>query len=174
MVGAPADDPQQLAASTEELLTLGADSRAHLIDGGLNRYGCRPTPRAAIPFGSCTASCPNSQVYGQTIRNFNGFDTRRIDLVVGISYDDDISKAIDTIRSVVQADDRVLAEPETNIAVSNLGDSSVDLVVRPWCNGEDYWALRFDLTRRIKEELEDAGCSIPFPQTEVQLHQKSA
>ena len=67
MVGAPADDPQQLAASTEELLTLGADSRAHLIDGGLNRYGCRPTPRAAIPFGSCTASCPNSQVYGAAV-----------------------------------------------------------------------------------------------------------
>jgi small conductance mechanosensitive channel len=117
---------------------------------------------------------PNSQVYGQTIKNFNGFDTRRIDLVVGISYDDDISRAIDTIRSIVGADDRVLAEPETLIAVSNLGDSSVDLVVRPWCAGSDYWPLRFDLTRKIKEELEAAGCSIPFPQTEVKLHQKSA
>jgi len=117
---------------------------------------------------------PNSQVYGQTIKNFNGFDTRRIDLVIGISYDDDISKAIDTIRSIVGADQRVLAEPETQIAVSNLGDSSVDLVVRPWCAGSDYWALRFDLTRRIKEGLEEAGCSIPYPQTDVHLHQKSA
>jgi len=117
---------------------------------------------------------PNSQVYGQTIKNFNGFDTRRIDLVIGISYDDDISKAIDTIRSVVSADQRVLAEPETMIAVSNLGDSSVDLVVRPWCAGSDYWPLRFDLTRKIKEDLEAAGCSIPYPQTDVHLHQKGA
>ena len=117
---------------------------------------------------------PNSQVYGQTIKNFNGFDTRRIDLVVGISYDDDISKAIDTIRSIVGADQRVMAEPETLIAVSNLGDSSVDLVVRPWCAGSDYWPLRFDLTRKIKEGLEAAGCSIPYPQTDVHLHQKSA
>ena len=117
---------------------------------------------------------PNSQVYGQTIKNFNGFDTRRIDLVIGISYDDDISKAIDTIRSVVSADQRVMVEPETLIAVSNLGDSSVDLVVRPWCAGSDYWPLRFDLTRKIKEDLEAAGCSIPFPQTDVHLHQKSA
>jgi small conductance mechanosensitive channel len=117
---------------------------------------------------------PNSQVYGQTIKNFNGFDTRRIDLVIGISYDDDISKAIDTIRSVVSADQRVMAEPETLIAVSNLGDSSVDLVVRPWCAGSDYWPLRFDLTRTIKEGLEAAGCSIPYPQTDVHLHQKSA
>jgi small conductance mechanosensitive channel len=113
---------------------------------------------------------PNSQVYGQTIKNFNGFDTRRIDLVIGISYDDDIGLAIDTIRQIVAADERVLADPETVMAVSNLGDSSVDLVVRPWCQGSDYWSLRFDLTRRIKEGLEAAGCSIPYPQTDVHLH----
>jgi small conductance mechanosensitive channel len=117
---------------------------------------------------------PNSQVYGQTIKNFNGFDTRRVDLVIGISYDDSISTAIDTIRSIVNADQRVLAEPETQIAVSNLGDSSVDLVVRPWCAGSDYWPLRFDLTRTIKEGLEAAGCSIPYPQTDVHRHQKTA
>jgi small conductance mechanosensitive channel len=113
---------------------------------------------------------PNGQVYGQTIKNYNGFDTRRIDLLVGVSYDDDIGVAIDTIRATVAADDRVLAEPPTQIAVSNLGDSSVDLVVRPWCADADYWAVRFDLTRRIKEELEAAGCSIPYPQTDVHLH----
>jgi small conductance mechanosensitive channel len=117
---------------------------------------------------------PNSKVYGEIIKNFNGFDTRRIDLVIGISYDDDIGTAIDTVRSIVAADQRVLAEPEPTIAVSNLGDSSVDLVVRPWCTGADYWPLRFDLTRRIKEGLEAAGCSIPYPQTDVHLHQKSA
>jgi small conductance mechanosensitive channel len=116
---------------------------------------------------------PNSQIYGQTIRNFNGYDTRRIDLVVGISYDDDIAKAIEAITSIVTADGRVLAEPEPLVAVSNLGDSSVDLVVRPWCNASDYWPLRFDLTRRLKEGLEKAGCSIPYPQSDVHLRQEA-
>jgi small conductance mechanosensitive channel len=114
---------------------------------------------------------PNSQVSSGSIKNFNGFDTRRIDLVIGIGYDDDIGVAIDTIGTIVAADERVLAEPATQIAVSNLGDSSVDLVVRPWCQGSDYWGLRFDLTRSIKEGLEAAGCSIPYPQTDVHLHQ---
>ena len=117
---------------------------------------------------------PNSQVYGQTIKNFNGYDTRRIDLVIGVSYDNDLQVALDTIRSVVTADPRVMAEPEVQIAVSNLGDSSVDIVVRPWCAGADYWALRFDLTRRLKEDLEAAGCSIPYPQRDVHLIQSAA
>jgi len=114
---------------------------------------------------------PNSQVYGSTIANYNGYDTRRIDMVMGISYDDDIQTAIDTISSIVAADDRVLSEPEPQIAVSNLGDSSVDIVVRPWCNAADYWAVRFDLTRRLKEGLEGAGCSIPYPQRDIHMHQ---
>jgi small conductance mechanosensitive channel len=114
---------------------------------------------------------PNAQIYGQIIKNFNGFDTRRVDMVVGVSYDDDLTVVIDTIRKVLDADDRILPEPETQVAVSNLGDSSVDLVVRPWCRGADYWSLRFDLTRRFKEELEGAGCSIPFPQRDVHLYQ---
>jgi len=117
---------------------------------------------------------PNSQVYGQTIKNFNGFDTRRVDMVMGISYDDDIQLAIDTITKIVTADDRVLADPAPTVAVSNLGDSSVDIVVRPWCQGADYWGLLFDLNRRLKEGLEAAGCSIPYPQRDVHLFQKSA
>ena len=114
---------------------------------------------------------PNGQVYGATIKNFNGYETRRIDMVMGISYDDNIQTAMDTIRSIVTADDRVLSEPEVQIAVANLGDSSVDLVVRPWCNAGDYWSLKFDLTRQLKEGLEAAGCSIPYPQTDVHLQQ---
>lgn len=117
---------------------------------------------------------PNSRIYGSTIHNYNGYETRRIDLIMGISYDDDIGRAIETIRSIVTADDRVLADPEVQIAVSNLGDSSVDIVVRPWCNAADYWALRFDLTRRLKEGLEGAGCSIPYPQTDVHLQQMAS
>jgi len=114
---------------------------------------------------------PNSSVYGQTIKNFAANDTRRNDLVIGISYEDDIGKAISVIQGVLGADARVLKEPEPVIAVSELGDSSVNLVVRPWCKKEDYWALRFDLTRSIKEKLEENGCSIPFPQRDVHLFQ---
>ena len=117
---------------------------------------------------------PNSQVYGATIKNFNGYDTRRVDMEIGISYNDDIPKAIEIIRGIVSSDPRVLAEPESVVAVSNLGDSSVDLVIRPWCAGSDYWALRWDLNQRIKEGLEAAGCSIPYPQTDVHYHQKTA
>jgi small conductance mechanosensitive channel len=114
---------------------------------------------------------PNSQIYGSTITNFNGYQTRRIDLVVRISYDDDIQTALDAARTVVAADPRVLAEPAPQIAVGALGDSAVELVVRPWCAAADYWDLRFDLTRRLKEGLESAGCSIPYPQRDLHLHQ---
>jgi small conductance mechanosensitive channel len=114
---------------------------------------------------------PNSAVYGQTIKNYTANDTRRNDLVVGISYNDDIGKARDVILGILKAEKRVLEDPAPVVAVSELGDSSVNLVVRPWCKKEDYWDLRFDLTRKIKEELEAAGCSIPFPQNDVHHHQ---
>ena len=116
---------------------------------------------------------PNSAIYGQTIKNFAANDTRRNDMVMGISYGDDIGKAIEVINGILGSDPRVLADPAPVVAVSELADSSVNLVVRPWCTKEDYWGLRFDLTRRFKEELEAAGCSIPFPQQDVHMHQVS-
>jgi len=112
---------------------------------------------------------PNSSIFGGIITNYSANDTRRNDLVVGISYTDDIGKAMDAIRRVLDQDERVLADPEPVIFVSGLGDSSVDIGVRPWCNAADYWALRWDLTRRLKEELESAGCSIPFPQRDLHI-----
>jgi len=112
---------------------------------------------------------PNSEIYGAVIKNYSANETRRNDLVVGVSYGDDLGRATEVVRGVLAADPRVLAEPEPVVAVGELGASSVDLVVRPWCRKEDYWALRFDLTRRLKEELEAAGCSIPFPQRDVHL-----
>jgi small conductance mechanosensitive channel len=115
---------------------------------------------------------PNSAVYGQTIKNYSANDTRRNDLVIGISYDDDIARAVETIQRILAADSRVLEDPEPVVAVADLADSSVNLVVRPWCAGSDYWPLRFDLTRQIKEELEAAGCSIPYPQRDVHLYQE--
>jgi small conductance mechanosensitive channel len=112
---------------------------------------------------------PNSSIYGATITNYSAFDTRRNDLVIGVSYGDDLRLVEETIRRVVTGDERVLAEPELQVAVSELGDSSVNFIVRPWCKASDYWPLRFDLTRKLKEELEAAGCSIPFPQRDVHI-----
>lgn len=116
-------------------------------------------------------SVPNSQIFGTTMKNYSASDTRRIDLVVGVGYDDDLGVAVRTCQDVVAADPRVLDHPETVVAVHELGDSSVNLVVRPWAKSEDYWVTRWDLTRAIKEQLEAAGCSIPFPQRDVHLHQ---
>ncbi|MEJ2581352.1 MAG: mechanosensitive ion channel [Acidobacteriota bacterium] len=115
---------------------------------------------------------PNAQIFSGTIVNYDGNETRRVDMVMGIDYGDDVGIAIETIQKIVTAHPLVLAEPEARVAVSNLGDSSVDLVVRPWCIPEDYWTVYFDLTRQMKEGLEAAGCSIPFPQRDVHLYQE--
>jgi small conductance mechanosensitive channel len=112
---------------------------------------------------------PNSDVAGGTIMNYSAYDRRRNDLTIGISYDDDIGKAISVIQQILGADSRVHDDPAPVIAVAELGDSSVNLVVRPWCNASDYWNLRFDLQRKIKEDLETAGCSIPYPQHDVHV-----
>lgn len=112
---------------------------------------------------------PNSQIYGEIIRNYSANDTRRIDLVVGVSYDDDLNVAIATIQQVLAAEDRILAEPEPQVAVSEMADSSVNLVVRPWVAPADYWGTRFALTKALKERLEGAGLNIPYPQRDVHL-----
>jgi small conductance mechanosensitive channel len=112
---------------------------------------------------------PNSSVSGAIISNYSANDTRRNDMVFGVSYTDDLAKAEDTIRRVLAADSRVLKEPEPMVAVAELADSSVNFVVRPWCSKDDYWPLRFELMRRIKEELESSGCSIPFPQRDLHI-----
>ena len=114
---------------------------------------------------------PNGKISNDTITNVNANPTRRVDLVIGISYDDDIKAAHQLLKEIVAGVDRVLAEPETTIAVSELADSSVNFVVRPWVNTEDYWDVRFDLTEKIKLRFDEAGISIPYPQQDVHLHQ---
>lgn len=112
---------------------------------------------------------PNAQISGDSVKNFSFNETRRIDLVMGISYGDDIGKAITIIERVLTSDARTLEDPAPTIAVSELADSSVNLVVRPWCKATDYWALRWDLIRALKEQLEAGGCNIPFPQRDVHV-----
>lgn len=116
---------------------------------------------------------PNSQIYGAVIKNYDGFETRRVDLVMGIGYSDDIGVAIKTIEGILANNDKVLADPAPKVAVSNLGESSVDLVVRPWCATADYWDVYFGVTKAMKEGLEAAGCTIPFPQRDVHIHNTS-
>lgn len=115
---------------------------------------------------------PNSEVSGAIIKNYSANETRRLDLVMGVSYDDDLNLAADTMRRVIEADARVLADPEPVIAVNELGDSSVNIVVRPWVKSADYWTARWDLTKTLKETLERAGCTIPYPQRDVHVIQE--
>lgn len=112
---------------------------------------------------------PNSAIFGQTIKNYSANENRRIDLVVGVSYGDDLGRAMQILSDVLAKESRVLAEPAPTVAVAELGDSSVNFVVRPWVKGTDYWPTRFDLIREIKEQLEAGGCSIPFPQRDIHV-----
>jgi small conductance mechanosensitive channel len=113
---------------------------------------------------------PNTAVFGNTITNTSALPTRRIDLVMGISYDDNIGTAKQIITNVIAADSRILEDPAPVIAVSELADSSVNLVVRPWVKSEDYWVVRWDLIENLKLKLEAGGITIPFPQRDVHLH----
>lgn len=113
---------------------------------------------------------PNAQVFGGTITNFSAKATRRIDLVIGIAYDDNIAKARQIIEDILSADQRILKEPAPVILVMDLGASSVDLAVRPWVRKEDYSATRGDLLEHIKTGLEEGGCSLPYPQQDIHLY----
>ncbi len=110
---------------------------------------------------------PNGSIYGGTITNFSARDTRRIDMVFGIGYDDDLKKAQDILRELVNSDDRILKDPEALIAVSELADSSVNFVVRPWVKSSDYWAVKFNLNENVKLAFDEQGISIPYPQMDV-------
>jgi len=115
---------------------------------------------------------PNSAVMGGNITNFSANDTRRVDMVFGISYEDDIKKAKAVLEEVVNSEPKVLKDPAPTVAVKELADSSVNFVVRPWVNSSDYWGVYFSLTERVKIELEKNGITIPFPQRD--LHLKSS
>ncbi|MEO1657101.1 MAG: mechanosensitive ion channel domain-containing protein [Pseudomonadota bacterium] len=106
---------------------------------------------------------PNGDIYSGAITNFSANSTRRVDFVMGISYEDDINKAMDSLKAVIAADARAHSDPEPQIVVGNLGDSSVDIIVRVWCASGDYWGLKFDLTKAFKERFDSDGVSIPYP-----------
>jgi small conductance mechanosensitive channel len=113
---------------------------------------------------------PNAQIMAGTIVNYSANPTRRIDLVAGCGYEDDLDKVRRVLEGVIAADERVLKDPAPTIAVSELGDSSVNFVVRPWVNSGDYWPTRCDLTEQIKKRFDAEGLSIPFPQRDVHIY----
>lgn len=113
---------------------------------------------------------PNGSIWGSSITNYSAMETRRVDMVVGISYGSAIGKARDIISTVLRSNDQVLDDPEPTIEVVKMADSSVNLVVRPWCNTADYWPLYFALNRAIKESFDRKGIEIPFPQMDVHHH----
>jgi small conductance mechanosensitive channel len=112
---------------------------------------------------------PNSHIYGGSITNFSAEATRRIDLVFGIGYDDNVVRAKEIIQSVMDGDERILDDPAPVIMMLELADSSVNIAVRPWAASSDYWAVRGDLLEGVKKALEDNGLSIPYPQRDVHL-----
>jgi len=110
---------------------------------------------------------PNAQVTGGSILNYTINGTRRVDLVVSVSYDDDLKKARRVIEKVLAAEPRILAEPAPVVAVSEMADSSVDFVARPWVKAADYWDVYFALTEAMKVALDEHGITVPFPQQEI-------
>ncbi len=116
---------------------------------------------------------PNGKIWGDVITNITGNDTRRVDMVFGIGYDDDIAKAEGILKEIIANTDLVLANPEPVIKVNELADSSVNFIVRPWAKTSDYWAVYWDVTRAVKERFDAESVSIPYPQQDVHMHQVS-
>lgn len=115
---------------------------------------------------------PNGSITGGAITNYSAKATRRIDLVIGVSYDADLQKTKQVLTDVINSNELILKDPAVTIAVSELADSSVNFVVRPWVNSGDYWPVRFDITEKIKVELDKAGIEIPYPHMSVVVNQE--
>lgn len=113
---------------------------------------------------------PNGAIYSGNIINYSAKDTRRVDMVFGIGYDDDLKKAKAILEEMIAADPRVLADPAPQVAVSELGDNSVNFVVRPWTASGDFWGLKFDFTEAVKLRFDQEGISIPYPQMDIYVH----
>ncbi|HEC03148.1 MAG TPA: mechanosensitive ion channel family protein, partial [Phycisphaerales bacterium] len=117
---------------------------------------------------------PNGEIWGGVITNVTGSDTRRVDMVFGISYTDDIAKSVKVLEDIVSKHELVLDEPEPVVKLHELADSSVNFVCRPWVKTADYWAVYWDVTRAVKERFDAENISIPFPQQDVHLYKTAA
>jgi small conductance mechanosensitive channel len=116
-----------------------------------------------------TLVLPNSKIWGDVIKNVTAQQQRRIDMVFGIGYGDDIPKAEKVLTDIVQSHSKVLDDPEPVVRLHTLNESSVDFIVRPWVKTEDYWDVYWDITRAVKMRFDEEDISIPFPQRDVHL-----
>ena len=112
---------------------------------------------------------PNGAIYSGTITNYSARDTRRVDMVFGIGYGDDIKKAKEILKRLMDEDERILKEPAPLVAVAELADSSVNFNVRPWVKSADYWDVKFDLTEKVKLVFDENQISIPYPQMDIHM-----
>lgn len=120
-----------------------------------------------------TIIIPNSKITEDNIVNYSAKGTMRVDMVMGIGYGDDIDKAKNILHEILDNHDKVLKEPATTIAVSELADSSVNFIVRPWAKTDDYWDVLFDVTETVKKRFDKEGINIPFPQRDVHVYNHS-
>lgn len=118
-----------------------------------------------------TLEVPNNKVWGDVIKNVTDQRLRRVDMVFGISYGDDITHAERVLNEILAEHELVLDDPEPMVRVNALGESSVDFVVRPWVRTDDYWEVHWDVTKTVKMRFDEKGISIPFPQRDVHVHQ---
>ncbi len=138
--------------------------------GSINNVGASITTMTTVD--NKRIIVPNSKIWGEPIVNYTALNVRMIDMTVGISYNDDMSKAIKIAIDVLEKHPNVIKDPKPIVAVNNLGDSSVDLIVRPWVKTIEYWPTRRDLTKKIKEAFDENDITIPFPQRDVHLFEE--
>ena len=117
---------------------------------------------------------PNGAIYAGTITNYSSLATRRVDMVFGVAYGDDLRKTRELLQQIVAEDKRVLADPAPTIVVGELANSSVNFFVQPWVNTADYWAVKWDITERVKLAFDDHGITIPYPQMDVHMQNAAA
>ncbi len=120
-------------------------------------------------FDGLAVTCPNNSVWSSNITNFSRNGTRRMNLVVGIAYGDSIEKGLEVLRDIARTESRFLSDPATEVMVVEMADSSVNLQLRGWSSVDDYWGIIWDLNKKIKEEIEAAGLTIPFPQRDLHI-----
>jgi len=118
-----------------------------------------------------TIIIPNAKIMGDNITNYSAKDTRRVDMVIGVGYGDDLKKVREILEDILAKDDRILEDPAPTIGVLELGDNSVNFAVRPWVKRDDYWGAYFDVTETVKRRFDEEGISIPYPQRDVHLYE---
>lgn len=138
-------------------------------EGSINSVGASITKLTTVD--NKRVIIPNSKIWGEPIVNYTALDKRMIDMRVGISYSDNMDKAIKIAMDTITKNKKVLKDPAPIVAIANLGDSSVDVLIRPWVNTSDYWKTKWEITQQIKDAFDKNDISIPFPQRDIHLYE---